>query len=174
MQRKINDTSYFTNFAISGTGGASTVWEFYKREDSGSSLQSRIDLRNDGHLYNYLTSMSFAEIMSMIPTMENSGSRGYLLLNGGSSNPCLVQWGRINKVPDGANVVTSVDIGFLYEFSGQPLIFVGSVHNLAVTLEVANGTPTADGCTLFFKRGNTGNTGLFWIAIGNGSKALPE
>lgn len=174
VQRKIGEDKYFTNIAMSSVSGASTVCELYKRHDSGSTLLGRVDLRSNGHLYNYLTSMSFAEIMAMIPTMASSGNRGYLLLNGGDSNPCLLQWGRINKVPDGANVVTSVDIGFIYEFSGQPIVFVGSVHNLSATLEIASGSPTTEGCTLYLKRANTGNTGLFWLAIGNGSNALPE
>lgn len=161
---------------IPGSGVRSFVLQLYEgvtRDSTKDKRLARYDIRDDGYMYNHVRNMGVAEMMSMTPDMTTSGNRGYMLLNAGSSVPILVQWGRINKVPTGANVVTEQAINFLLPFNSVPAMYTVGVHNLTTTLEAFNGTPTKTGATLFFKRGNGSNTGMYWLAIGDGTAAMP-
>lgn len=159
-----------------GSGARSFVLQLYEGVTRDSSIDKRLaryDIRDDGFMYNHDRNMGVAEMMSMTPEMATSGNRGYMLLNAGSSNPILVQWGRINKVPTGANVVTQQSINFLLPFNSVPAMYTVGVHNLTTTLEAFNGTPTKTGATIFIRRGNGSNTGIYWFAIGDGTAAMP-
>ena len=174
-RRKLNGNIYSGNLGVGLDSGEDyvrgvTALELYENENQ----KARLELRSDSHLYNDMNGMSFAEIISSIPTIENE-HRGHFLLNGGDSvSPVLVQWGVVFKVPNGANIPTPINIQFNSGFTGRPQVFAGALHTLSETLDVATGTPTASEVTLYIKRASTTSTGVFWIAIGNGSNQVEK
>lgn len=174
VRRKVDGQKLLAHLGVGATAGGSTALELLRRDTDKDTLIGRIELRTNGRLYNAQTSRAFAEIASTAPSVLTDGGIGYMYLDGGESNPILIQWGRINKTPDGANVVTSQQIYFLWQYSLPPAVFVGSNHNLAVDLDVATVSPTRDGFMLYMKRANVANTGLYWFAIGNGTNSMPE
>ena len=173
--RAADGVGYYSEQGLSHINGvASMVLQLYQRDPSASTDKrlARYDIKSDGYMYNHDRSIGVAEMASMTPEMVTSGNRGYMLLNAGSSTPILLQWGRVNKVPSGANVVTEQPITFLFPYDEVPAMYTVGVHNITTTLEAFNGTPTKTGATLFIRRGNSSNTGMYWFAIGNGSSAL--
>lgn len=158
------------DFGISDEGGmAGAVIQLFKNNVG----LARIDLKEDEHLYNFFTDMSFAEIMSFAPSMVNDGSQGYLLLNGGSSSPILVQWGKISIVPAQAGIASSQLVNFLYSYTGIPAVFTAALSFQGGEVEVAAHNITQNNFTAYLRRVNVDNTPIHWFAIGNGTNALP-
>lgn len=170
-RRKVNGVNYESNFGtgVVGNDGAA-VLELYQGED----IVSRVELRNDGHLYNLLTSMSIAEIMAMAPSSNYDGAQGHLILNGGSSNPVLIMWGVVYVTPSGANIPTSKPVTFLHSFKGIPHVDVGVLSGVPVQLSYSANNIKESGFDIVLDRINTVTTSVTWLAIGNGSNALPE
>ncbi|MGN0693729.1 MAG: DUF859 family phage minor structural protein [Lentihominibacter sp.] len=170
-RRKVNGVNYKSNFGtgIVGNDGAA-VLELYQDD----KIVSRAELRNDGHLYNLLTSMSFAEIMAMAPSSNHDGAQGYIMLNGGSSNPILIMWGVVYVTPSGANVPTTKSVSFLYRFMGIPYVGVDVLSGVPAQLKVSANSISETGFDIVLDRINTVTTSVTWLAIGNGTNALPE
>lgn len=172
VRRKLGNSKYFADFGIGNPNGASAILELFKKEGTTDSLLGRIDLRADGHLYNYLTGRSFAEIASSSPSMSTTGGSGYMYLDGGS--PILIQWGRISIVPETANVIASQDVSFIWRFGNVPAIFCEVVNGTTADIQVNPTAMTISGFKANLKRSTVATTAIFWIAIGNGEGSLPE
>lgn len=171
VEREVNGSPVYANLGISDEGGyAGAVLQLFK-DNVG---RARIDLKDDKHLYNYFTNMSFAEIMAFAPTMANDGATGYAVLNGGSSSPILLQWGKFSKVPTYADTAVSQPISFMRSFTGIPAVFMTALSLQGGSVEVSPEYITQDGFTAYLRRINVANTPIHWFAIGNGSNALPE
>lgn len=170
-RRKIGDVLYRSNLGtgLVGNDGAA-VLELYK----GDTIVARAELRSDGHLYNLFSSMSFAEIMAAAPSNEWDNAQGYLLLNGGSSNPILIMWGLVYITPSAANTPTSKKVNFNFSFKGKPYIGVDFLSSVPAQASVAPNNVSESGFDVVLNRINTVTTSVNWIAIGNGSNALPE
>lgn len=172
IQRKINDVAYGGQIGVALVNSAGVLaQELYK----SGVMQGRVELRTDGHLYNYLNSLSFAEIMSLAPSTVTNGGQGYLLLNGGdSAAPILVQWGRLTVTPDTANVVKTVKVNFNYQFLGLPFVCSDIATTAPDTIFATVGDVTNTSFNIYMKRATATATAILWFAIGNGSNALPE
>lgn len=171
VERKINNVPCYTEYGMGDEDGyASAVIQLFKNNIG----IARYDLREDEYLYNYFTSMSVAEIDSLSPTMANDGSTGYMVLNGGSVSPILLQWGKISMVPASANVASGQAVNFLYSFSGLPAVFTTALSLQGGTVEVSPEHVTANGFTAYLRRINVERTTIHWFAIGNGLNALRE
>ena len=170
-RRKVNGVPYTSNVGtgIVGNDGAA-VLELYQ----GESIVGRMELRNDGHLYNLFSAMSLAEMMSLAPTNDYDNAQGYLILNGGSSNPILIMWGLIYLTPSAANTPTSKKVNFIYNFQGKPYVNVGFLSSVPKQASVAANNVTTAGFDAVIDRANTTTTSVTWLAIGNGTNALPE
>lgn len=170
-RRKVNGVSYVSNLGtgIVGNEGAA-VLELYKNEN----IVGRMELRNDGHLYNLFSSMSLAEMMSSAPTNDYDNAQGYLLINGGSSAPVLIMWGIIYLTPSAANTPTTKKVYFNHSFQGKPFVDVGFLSGVPGQVSVAANNVSASGFDAVIDRINTVTTSVTWIAIGNGTNALPE
>lgn len=170
-RRKVNGVQYVANLGtgIVGSDGAG-VLELYK----GEEIVGRIELRNDGHLYNLFSSMSLAEMMSSAPTNDYDNAQGYLLINGGSSAPVLIMWGIIYLTPSAANTPTTKKVYFNHSFQGKPFVDVGFLSGVPGQASVAANNVSASGFDAVIDRINTVTTSVTWIAIGNGTNALPE
>lgn len=174
-RRTLSGNRYEANFGVGNREyRGATTQELYRFINNVGSLIGRTELREDGFLYDSIHNMTFAEISATAPTISGDNSRGYMLFNGGDISPILVQWGRVHVVPDGANVATTKQVNFLQQFSGLPAVYLQGIHNTSATLELGEGSIAQDGFTLYMKKGNAGNTAVLWLAIGNGSNALPE
>lgn len=136
---------------------------------SSESVAARFDIKNDGYMYNTLTGMSVAEIMSMA-----TGSEGFCLLDGGGSNPILLQWGRVSMTPTGAWVLTQAEINFIYQFQGIPMVFTDKITWDSDVVFVNPYQVEDRKFIMNLKRHNVVNTVIQWFAIGNGSYALSE
>lgn len=171
VKRKVNNKPVSVDVGVSDEGNiAGLVFQLFK---DGLGV-ARMDLKEDKHLYNYFTNMSLAEISSLSPSMANDGSRGYMLLNGGSSNPVLIQWGKLSKVPEYADTATSQPVSFIQQFAGVPAVFTTALSLQGGTVEVSPEYITESGFTVYLRRINVSNTTIHWLAIGNGSNAMPE
>ncbi len=171
LNRFLNGKHYEANFGVgnAGGGGACAI-ELY---EEGVQV-ARYDLHKDGFLYNTLSNMSVGEMMSNAPSSVAGGNQGYMLLNGGDSvAPILVQWGRVTVTPDTANVVKSVGVNFNYEFSGLPFVCSDKASNSPATVFANVGDITTTGFNLYVQRPTATATSILWLAIGNGSNALP-
>lgn len=170
-RRKINGTPYSVSIGVGNPDNTGTCSiELYKN----NVRAARYDLKEDGHIYDYASGLSLAAMAASAPTMESPGNQGYLLLDGGSATPILIQWGRLNITPSAANAVTSVSVNFNLQFASVPQVHVSRIHALNFTMEGSNGTPTRSGVTIYAKAANTNAVRLFWLAIGNGTGSLPE
>ena len=173
LQRKLNGNYYSMNYGIGAMGGA---LELRKASDYGEgNIVARYDMREDGYLYNTISSMSVAEIMSMLPNITAGGPQGYFLLNGGdSATPVLVQWGRVSVTPTSANVVTKQAVSFTRQFSSNP--FVCSDQATADPANVSSnvGDVSKNGFNIYLHRTNTTATTVLWLAIGDGTASMPE
>lgn len=174
-RRKISGRKYRGNFGVGfgGTAGAA-ILELYEAINNVESQVARIELRNDKHLYNLFTSMSFAEMMASAPSNNLDGSQGYLILNGGSSSPVLMMWGLVHVTPSGANVPTSKRVNFNNQFKGTPFVNVSKLTSVPKQMTASANNISEAGFDLVFDRTNTVTTSVAWFAIGNGSNALPE
>lgn len=175
VRRKVAGTNFRSNFGtgvVSNAGAA--VLELYETINDKETIVGRAELRNDGHLYNLLSSMSFAEIMSMAVSNANDGAQGYIILNAGSSNPILIMWGLVYVTPSGANIPTSKKVNFLYRFSGIPHVSVEPLSGVPVQVDTSANNVSETGFDIVLDRINTVTTSIGWFAIGNGTNALPE
>jgi hypothetical protein len=175
-RRKRDGINYDANFGAGfGGGGISAVMEVNQIIDGVETKLARYDLMKDGYLYNWNTNMSVAEIDSYAPsTVAGASLNGRLMLNGGNSDPILVQWGRVNIVPTAANTVTKVPINLIYPYQGIPLIKTQAVTSAPSTIDVDPGDITTTGFNIYLQRTNTVSTSVVWFAIGNGTPSLTE
>lgn len=171
-RRFLRDKHYEANFGVGNAGGGgSCAIELYEDEVQ----VARYDLHKDGFMYNTLTYMSVAEIMSMLPSVVGDGPQGYFLLNGGESvAPVLVQWGRVNVATATANTVTKQAVSFSHQFSSAPFVCCDKATGTPATVFANVGDVTKDGFTIYLQRSNTTATAILWMAIGNGTASLPE
>ena len=171
LRRKVDGVPHWVNLGIGRAGGgAGAMLEVYE----GENMAGRVELRNDGHMYNYLSNMSLAEIMASAPSTVAGGAQGQLLLNGGdSATPVLMQWGRVSMTPTAANALTTLKVNFTQQFTGLPFVCAGAATSGPASVDVAAGDITADGFTLYLQRATATATSILWYAIGNGSNALP-
>lgn len=170
-RRKVNGVAYQSNFGTGVVGSeAAAVLELYNED----AITGRVELRNDGHLYNLLSSMSFAEMMAVSPSNDWDNTQGYLILNGGSSNPVLIMWGIVYITPSAANTPTSKRVNFNHSFQGKPFAFAGALTSVPGVLSCSGNNLSESGFDVVLDRANTVTTSVNWIAIGNGTNALPE
>lgn len=184
VRRKIEGVNYSSNLGAGaspstklGESGYRGTLALQLVENDGTSSESvaaRFDIKNDGYMYNNLTNMSVAEITSMIPTMANNRNQGYFLLNGGNSTPVLVQWGRIDITPTAANQVTKTKVYFTRAYQTIPMIITEKLSGLPANVHTSYEGVSYDGFTACLSRLDTTTTYVLWVAIGDGTNALPE
>lgn len=174
-RRKRDGINYDANFGAGfGGGGISAVMEVNQVENGVETKLARYDLMKDGFLYNWITNMSVAEMQSYAPSIVAGGQQGNLLLNGGNSNPILIQWGRVSITPTAANTVTKSAINFIWGYQGIPAVFTEMGSSAPATIDIAAGDITSTGFNIYLQRTNTVATSIMWWAIGNGTPSLPE
>lgn len=170
-KRKFGDITYDSLIGSGNVGSDPTTSIELKQ---GQSILGRYDIRKDGYLYNFLSGMSVTEMASMASASADNGVKGYCLLNGGGSNPILIQWGKLSTTPTAANTLSKTPVYFLYQFKGMPMVITDVT---TIELGTAFVTPydvTETGFVVNLKRPNVVATTILWIAIGNGSNALTE
>lgn len=173
-RRKRDGVNYDANFGAGfGGGGITAVMELNEIVNGVENKVARYDLMKDGHLYNYFSNMSVAEMMSFAPSIVAGGSQGYFLLNS-SSAPILVQWGRVSITPTAANTTTTLNIKFNYQYQGIPIVKTEPSTGAPSSVDVNAGDITADGFTIYLQRATATATSIMWFAVGNGANALPE
>lgn len=166
LQRVVNGKNYGVNYGIGELDNKGIgTWEMFEN----NNMVARYDLKNDGYMYNLFSNMSVAEIMSMA-----TSSQGYCILNGGSSNPILIQWGRVSITPTGAWALTQAEIHFIHQFQGIPMIFTDKITWDSDVVFVNPYQVEEGKFIMHLKRHNVVSTVIQWVAIGNGSYALPE
>lgn len=171
LRRNVNNIMYNSNFGIGSLNNeAITTIELSK----AGILVGKMDLRADSHLYNYFSNMSVAEIMSFAPSSTVDGQQGYFLLNGGNSQPILVQWGRVNITPTAANTPTIKEIYYNYPFVGYPVVKTEKISGDPSIVDSCAYNVNNDRFSICIRRTNTVASSVMWVAIGNGSNALPE
>ena len=171
-RRLLYGKHYEANFGVGNAGGGgSCAIELY---EEGVQV-ARYDLHKNGFLHNTRTFMSVAEIMSVAPSTVAGGQQGYLLLNGGDSvAPVLIQWGRVTVTPTTANVLFKQSINFNYQFLGLPFVSTEKSSSAPDTVFTNAGDITNTGFSIYLKRPTATATSIMWVAIGNGTNALPE
>lgn len=172
VRRVLNGKLYEANFGAgnAGGGGACAI-ELY---EDGVQV-ARYDLHKGGFLHNTKTNMSVADIMSSAPSTVAGGAQGYFLLNGGDSvDPILVQWGRVTVTPTQANTLFSQKVNFNFQFSGLPFVSTEKASSAPDSVFANAGDITASGFAIYLKRPTATATSIMWVAIGNGTNALPE
>ena len=171
-KRKFGDVTY-DSLIGAGNIGSDPVTSIELKQSQ--SVLGRFDIRKDGYLYNYLTNMSVAEIMSTLPSITAGGSQGYFLLNGGeSATPVLVQWGRVSVTPATANAVTKQAVIFSHPFSSNPFVCSDQATADPVNVSSNVGDISKNGFNIYLHRTNTTATSVLWLAIGDGTISLPE
>jgi hypothetical protein len=172
LNRLLYSKLYEANFGVGNAGGGgSCAIELY---EEGVQV-ARYDLHKSGFLHNTISNMAVAELMSSAPSTVAGGGQGYLLLNGGDSvTPILVQWGRVTITPDTANTVKSTTINFLYSYSGLPFVCCDKATSAPSTVFANVGDIASNGFNIYLQRPTATATSILWMAIGNGSNALPE
>lgn len=171
-RRVLNEKLYEANFGVgnAGGGGACAI-ELY---EDGVQV-ARYDLHKDAFLYNTKTHMSVSEMMSNAPSTVAGGPQGYLLLNGGDSAvPVLIQWGRVTVTPSQANTLFSQKVYFNYQFSGIPFVSTEKSSSAPDSVFNCAGDVADSSFSIYLKRPTATATAIMWVAIGNGTNALPE
>ena len=176
-RRKITNAgvtkSYTSLFGIGNVGNTATA--SIEIKDSANTQLGRFDLKADGFLYNYLTNMSVSEIMSLAPSSTVDGQQGYFLLNGGDNvQPILVQWGRVNITPTAANTPTLKELYYTFPFVGYPIVKTEKISGDPSIVDACAYNVNNDRFSICVKRTNTVASSVMWVAIGNGTNALPE
>lgn len=170
LRRNLQGIYCNMSYGIGAYGGALELRE--SKDGSEGNIVTRYDIRTDKYMYNGLTNMSVAEIMSSVSDNETYGGR--LILNGGGCTPILVQWGKITQTPTAANVSSPQQVNFIYEFAKVPSVFVTPQTAQGVSVTTTADYISKTGFTSYLKRGNVVATTVSWIAIGDGSNAMPE
>jgi hypothetical protein len=174
-RRKREGINYDANFGAGfGGGGITATMEVNQITNGTETKLARYDLRKDSFLYNYFTNMSVAEIMSFAPSTVAGGLQGNLLLNGGNSEPILIQWGRVSVTPTAANTVFKQAINFAKQFKGLPAVFTEKSTGGPATVFANAGDITSTGFSMYLQRTSVTATSIMWIAIGNGADIMPE
>ena len=172
IRRKLGGSLYAAEYGVSAEGGAIQYMRI--DEDLKENILGKIVMKEDGYLYNFFSNMSVAEIMSTAPSMATTGNTGYFLLNGGGIAPILVQWGRVHITPTAANTNAKVQVYFPYQYQGLPIVFTEKIASWSGTTHVSPEEITSDGVKLSAIRDNTSTIYCLWVAIGNGTNAMPE
>lgn len=171
-KRKFGDKTYDS---VIGSGNIGSDPSTSLELKEGQNVLGRFDIRKDGHLYNYLTNMSVAEIMSSAPSTVAGGAQGYALLNGGDSvTPILIQWGRVTVTPTAANTLFKQKVNFNHQFSGLPFISTEKASSAPDSVFNCAGDVAEDSFAIYLRRPTATATSIMWVAIGNGTNALPE
>ena len=174
-RRKREGINYDANFGAGfGGGGISAVMEVNQVVDGVETKLARYDLMKDSFLYNYFTNMSVAEIMSFAPSTVAGGLQGNLLLNGGNSQPILIQWGRVSLTPTAANTVFKQAVNFSKQYTGLPAVFTEKSTGGPATVFANAGDITTTGFNMYLQRTSATATSIMWVAIGNGTDIMPE
>lgn len=174
-RRKRDGINYDANFGAGfGGGGISAVMELNQIVNGVETKVARYDLMKDSYLYNYFTNMSVAEINSFAPSIVAGGTQGRLLVHGGNVDPILIQWGRVSVTPATANATTKQQVNFLYRFQGLPVVKTEASTSAPASVDVNAGDITATGFNIYLQRPTATATSIMWVAIGNGTQALPE
>lgn len=171
LRRVLNGHLYEANFGVgnAGGGGACAI-ELY---EDGVQI-SRYDLHKDKFLYNTLTNMSVAEISGAVPESISNGMQGHFVLNGGTTNPVLFQWGRITVTPDKADTLKVFPVGFFRGYTGIPFVCSDKATSAPDTVHSTVGDITSSGFNIYLKRPTATATSILWVAIGNGTASMPE
>ena len=176
-RRVVNGVQYESEYGvgnINDDGIPSLLLQLFKDVGGVKTLLGRMDMRQDGFLYNALTNMSVAEIMSYAPSVTGGGLHGWCLLNGGEgTQPVLLQWGRVSVTPSAANTVTKTPINFTYPFIGAPFVVSDIASGAPGDVFLNVGDISSTGFSFYFKRTNTQTISTLWLAIGNGTAGLP-
>lgn len=174
-RRKREGLNYDANFGAGfGGGGITAVMEVNEVTNGVENKIARYDLRKDTFLYNWFTNMSVAEIIAYAPSIVAGGQQGRLLLNGGNSNPILIQWGRVTITPTTANTVTKQAINFDFPYQGIPIVKTEPSTSAPSSVDENAGDITASGFNLYLQRATATATSIMWFAVGNGTNALLE
>ncbi len=174
-RRKREGINYDANFGAGfGGGGISAVMEVNQVQNGVETKLARYDLMKDGFLYNWITNMSVAEIMSFAPSTVAGGLQGNLLLNGGNSQPILIQWGRVSVTPTAANTVFKQAVNFEKQFKGLPAVFTEKSTGGPATVFANAGDITTTGFNMYLQRTTATATSIMWVAVGNGADIMPE
>lgn len=174
-RRKREGINYDANFGAGQSGGGvSAVMEVNQVTNGVETKLARYDLRKDSFLYNFFTNMSVAEIMSYAPSIVAGGQQGNLLLNGGNSQPILIQWGRVSVTPTAANTVFKQAVNFSKQFTGLPTVFTEKSTGGPATVFANAGDITSTGFNMYLQRTSVTATSIMWVAIGNGTDIMPE
>lgn len=171
LRRVLNGHLYEANFGVgnAGGGGACAI-ELY---EDGVQI-SRYDLHKDKFLYNTITNMSVAEISGAVPESISNGMQGHFVLNGGTTNPVLFQWGRITVTPDKADTLKVFPVGFFRGYTGIPFVCSDKATSAPDTVHSTVGDITSSGFNIYLKRPTATATSILWLAIGNGTASMPE
>ena len=174
-RRKREGINYDANFGAGQSGGGvSAVMEVNQVTNGVETKLARYDLRKDSFLYNFFTNMSVAEIMSYAPSIVAGGQQGNLLLNGGNSQPILIQWGRVSVTPTAANTVFKQAVNFSKQYTGLPTVFTEKSTGGPATVFANAGDITSTGFNMYLQRTSVTATSIMWVAIGNGTDIMPE
>jgi len=170
-RRVVGGKKYEAHFgAGSREGAGATAIELYEDD----KIVGRYEIRPDGVMYDSVSSMPVAEMLSYAPSIVAGGMHGHCLLRGGTgASPILIQWGRISITPTAANTVTKQAISFNWLFEGLPVVMCEPATAAPGTVSVNVGDITNKGFNIYLERTNTTATAVVWVAIGNGTPSLP-
>jgi hypothetical protein len=95
---------------------------------------------------------------------ETTGYAGHVRF----ANGFLLQWGRVSIAPDAADETKEVAITYPIEFTHAPIVQAQPHTTVPHMVEVAVGTGSVSGSTIYLRRTNTTATWVSWVAIGRG------
>lgn len=84
------------------------------------------------------------------------------------ANGFMIQWGRVSIASDSANTTKSVVVNYPVPFTHAPITHAHPHTSAPTVVQVAAGTSSIDGFTIYHTRTNTTATWVSWIAIGRG------
>lgn len=84
------------------------------------------------------------------------------------ANGFMIQWGRVSIASDSANTTKSVVVNYPVPFTHAPITHAHPHTSAPTVVQVAAGTSSTDGFTIYHTRTNTTATWVSWIAIGRG------
>lgn len=170
-RRIVGGKKYKCHFgAGSRENAGATAIELYEDE----KIVGRFEIRPDGVMYDSVSSMPVAEMLSYAPSIVAGGMHGHCLLKGGTgAAPILIQWGRVSITPTAANAVTKQEIHLNWQYEGLPIVMCEPTTAAPSTVSVNVGDIASQGFNIYLHRTNTTATAIVWVAIGNGTPSLP-
>ena len=93
-----------------------------------------------------------------------TGYSGYIR----HANGFLIQWGRVSIASDTANTTKNVVVNYPIAFTHAPITQAHPHTSAPTVVQVAAGTSSTDGFTIYHTRTNTTATWVSWVAIGRG------